>query len=370
MRQYFAQKGWEGILNYHPQRPCRFSSAWIWWDDLVSPLVAATVALVVSVSRAPGAPSMSQDERSSANVMLRSVAVQSGWNTPYPGSQKSRFWWFWRIHQMVFDSFLYFRKCHCQHGRWLMKSLEDLQNSLQFIGHTHTHKQHNILSKLRLTSCWKWENTLRFWVTAWTCLLAWWHHRRSYCFSCVSHWGNRRPGLGHKHYIHWNWNAGFRFTSDTQWVNIDAINQNNHMINWNPYLFPTHRFFGMFLHSLFGRNHDGWERLCRQTRHHWASLLMRRPASIRQAWMADDGSVLVDEDHHVAQVKWSSKHWHPSRLPKKKGCVEYVFPPCFFSRWFQIIFFCFLPLRKMIHSLTNIYFWLDSFTITAGRFSV
>ena len=38
-----------------------------------------------------GAPSMSQDERSSANVMLRSVAVQSGWNTPYPGSQKSRF---------------------------------------------------------------------------------------------------------------------------------------------------------------------------------------------------------------------------------------------------------------------------------------
>ena len=57
----------------------------------MSPLVAATVALVVSVSRAPGAPSMSQDERSSANVMLRSVAVQSGWNTPYPGSQKSRF---------------------------------------------------------------------------------------------------------------------------------------------------------------------------------------------------------------------------------------------------------------------------------------
>lgn len=98
--------------------------------------------------------------------------------------------------------------------------------------HTHTHKQHNILSKLRLTSCWKWENTLRFWVTAWTCLLAWWHHRRSYCFSCVSHWGNRRPGLGHKHYIHWNWNAGFRFTSDTQWVNIDAINQNNHMITY------------------------------------------------------------------------------------------------------------------------------------------
>lgn len=97
---------------------------------------------------------------------------------------------------------------------------------------THTHKQHNILSKLRLTSCWKWENTLRFWVTAWTCLLAWWHHRRSYCFSCVSHWGNRRPGLGHKHYIHWNWNAGFRFTSDTQWVNIDAINQNNHMITY------------------------------------------------------------------------------------------------------------------------------------------